>query len=136
MCMKQGELAFNESPKSNEHVDARESVGCYPEGDSGTGLANPKKKSSTSPKPPHSAELLQKRLVPPTTIYLSDRDVARRYSVSRPTIWRWVKDKVGFPSPIKIGKGTTRWHIEDLKVYELVRKNISADMSSDTDVVK
>ena len=55
---------------------------------------------------------------PPAVLFLSDKDVARRYSVSRPTIWRWLKIKLGFPTPIKIAEGTTRWRLKDLEEFE------------------
>lgn len=54
----------------------------------------------------------------PATLFLSDQEVASRYSVSRPTIWRWVRVIVGFPNPVKLAKGTTRWHLKDLEEYE------------------
>lgn len=40
--------------------------------------------------------------------YLSDRDLSRKYGVSRSTIWRWVKEG-RLPEPVKISPGTTRW---------------------------
>ncbi|SLN34764.1 hypothetical protein AQS8620_01164 [Aquimixticola soesokkakensis] len=50
--------------------------------------------------------------------FLSDRAVAARYHVSRPTIWRWVKARAGFPQPLAIGEGTTRWRLGDLIAFE------------------
>jgi len=45
--------------------------------------------------------------------FLRDNDVAERYRISRPTIWRWVK--MGkFPKPVKIAEGATRWRLADL----------------------
>lgn len=52
------------------------------------------------------------------TAYLRDVDVAIRYDVSRPTIWRWVKYGK-FPQPIKLSNGATRWRISDLLDWEL-----------------
>lgn len=83
-----------------------------------------------------SAPIPQENLTPPTTLFLTDRQVAQRNSVSRPTIWRWVKEIKGFPHPIKIAEGTTRWHLEDLKVYELVCKKLPADQPAVTSVSK
>lgn len=50
--------------------------------------------------------------------FLSDKQVAERYSISRPSVWRWVKSVDGFPAPIQLGVGTTRWALEDLEAYE------------------
>ncbi len=49
--------------------------------------------------------------------FLRDTEVAIRYSVSRPTIWRWVKEGK-FPKPIKLGAGSTRWRYSDLEMWE------------------
>jgi prophage regulatory protein len=43
----------------------------------------------------------------PPAKYLGDTSLAARFSVSRSTIWRWVRDDQ-FPKPIKLG-GSTRW---------------------------
>lgn len=51
-------------------------------------------------------------------VYLTVRNVAARYEVCVPTIWRWIKTAPGFPAPRKIGPGTTRWSLEDLLRYE------------------
>jgi prophage regulatory protein len=54
--------------------------------------------------------------------YLSDQAVAKRYGVSRPTVWRWVKSLEGFPQPIRISGGTTRWNLADLQAFDRNRK--------------
>lgn len=55
-------------------------------------------------------------MVLPAKQYLSDRDVACRYSVCRETVWRWTR--VGLlPRPVRIG-GSTRWNLVDLLDYE------------------
>lgn len=54
------------------------------------------------------------------TVYLRDVDVAIRYDVSRPTIWRWVK-RGNFPQPVKLSNGATRWRISDLLDWELTQ---------------
>lgn len=50
--------------------------------------------------------------------YLSDHQVAARYSVTRLTVWRWSGGNGGFPQPIKIGPSCTRWRFEDLLRWE------------------
>ena len=52
------------------------------------------------------------------SLFLTDIAVAKRYSVSRPTIWRWVKSLDGFPGPIQISVGTTRWRLADLEAWD------------------
>lgn len=50
-------------------------------------------------------------------MFLSVREVGRRYSVSVATIWRWTA-KNEFPQPVKIGRGSTRWALESLQAFE------------------
>jgi predicted DNA-binding transcriptional regulator AlpA len=61
--------------------------------------------------------------VPPATdvrtpAYLSVLQVARRFSVSVPTIWRWAKTRPEFPKPVLLSPGTTRWRVSDLIAFE------------------
>ncbi|BCB07215.1 hypothetical protein HHSLTHF2_11050 [Vreelandella venusta] len=49
--------------------------------------------------------------------YLTDRQAATRYSVSRNTVWRWAKDG-SFPKPVQLSPQCTRWRLEDLKAWE------------------
>lgn len=51
-------------------------------------------------------------------MFMSDRQVAERYGVSAPTVWRWVKDQAGFPQPVKLSPGCTRWRLADLEAFE------------------
>lgn len=56
--------------------------------------------------------------------YLSARQLAKRYSVSIATIWRWAKTTDGFPKPIELTPGTTRWAVVDLLVFEQRRRGL------------
>ncbi|MDF2372683.1 MAG: AlpA family phage regulatory protein [Rhizobiaceae bacterium] len=56
--------------------------------------------------------------------YLSVRKVAKRYSVSVATIWRWAKTTDRFPKPIELSPGTTRWAIADLLMFEQRRRGL------------
>ncbi len=48
--------------------------------------------------------------------FLTDKQVADRYSICRETVWRW--SKIGrFPSPVKLGK-SVRWRLSDLEKSE------------------
>lgn len=52
-----------------------------------------------------------------SAIFFRDIEVAIRYNISRPTIWRWVKQGK-FPKPVKLGGGTSRWKLSELEVWE------------------
>jgi len=56
--------------------------------------------------------------------YLSARQLAKRYSVGIATIWRWAKTIDGFPKPIELTPGTTRWAVIDLLVFEQHRRGL------------
>jgi len=59
-------------------------------------------------------------------LFLSVDEVAQRYGASKPTIWRWAKDgQNGFPAPLRLGSGTTRWEMRDLLAFEQQRKAAS-----------
>ena len=49
-------------------------------------------------------------------MYLTDREVARRFGVSRQTIWRWASGG-NFPAPVKL-MGATRWKIAEIEAWE------------------
>ncbi len=49
--------------------------------------------------------------------YLTDRQAAARYSVSRNTVWRWAKDG-SFPKPTQLSPQCTRWRLADLEAWE------------------
>lgn len=56
--------------------------------------------------------------------YLPVKQVANRYSVSVPTIWRWSKEDEAFPRPRVIRKGTSRWRLSELLAFE--NRNLEA----------
>ena len=49
-------------------------------------------------------------------LFLSDKDLAARYSIHRLTPWAWVKAGK-FPKSIKIN-GSTRWKLSDVEAWE------------------
>lgn len=59
---------------------------------------------------------------PSDRIYLTDKEVAKRFSVSKATIWRWAKSNPDFPNPIVFSKGVSRWSLEDLLAFEALKK--------------
>ena len=48
--------------------------------------------------------------------YLSDKSLAKRFSVCRTTIWRWRREGE-FPKPVKLG-GATRWRLAEIEAWE------------------
>lgn len=54
----------------------------------------------------------------PSQNFYSVKEVASRYGVSVPTIWRWAATREGFPSSVKLSKGTTRWRRVDLERFD------------------
>ncbi|MDZ7909402.1 MAG: hypothetical protein U5N10_15145 [Gemmobacter sp.] len=60
------------------------------------------------------------------SLFLSVDEVARRYAASKLAIWRWAKEaRNGFPAPVRLGSGTTRWDLQDLLAFEQQRKALS-----------
>lgn len=53
--------------------------------------------------------------------YLTDRQLAEHYSVSRATIWRWVQQG-RLPPPIQISAGTTRFSSDAIERRDLERE--------------
>lgn len=54
-------------------------------------------------------------------MYLSDKQVADRFSVSRQTIWRW-RRVAEFPSPFSLSPGCTRWKLSDIEAWEAAQE--------------
>lgn len=54
--------------------------------------------------------------------YLSDTQLAERYSVSRSTIWRWT-NRNNFPKPVQLSPGTTRWRKDDIERHEASKRS-------------
>jgi len=56
----------------------------------------------------------------PETLYLSVDQVAKRFFVSKDTIWRWTRNG-DFPKPVRLGGSTTRWRLADIEDWEVRR---------------
>lgn len=52
--------------------------------------------------------------------YLSDIDLANRYSVTRQTVWRWHRERSEFPRAISLSPGCTRWKLSQIEAWEAV----------------
>lgn len=55
--------------------------------------------------------------------YISDKQLAERFNVSRVTIWRWAS-QFDFPKPVKLSGNCTRWNLADVEAWE--QKKINA----------
>lgn len=55
--------------------------------------------------------------IKPDQLYLTVDQVAKRYGVSKDTIWRWSRTG-DFPKPRKIGPNVTRWRFSDIEDHE------------------
>ncbi|EYD75855.1 phage transcriptional regulator, AlpA [Rubellimicrobium mesophilum DSM 19309] len=58
-------------------------------------------------------------------MYLSDKQVAQRFAVTRPTIWRWAR-AADFPKPVSLSPGCTRWRLADVEAWEAARAQVTA----------
>lgn len=59
-------------------------------------------------------------------MFLTDKSVAARYCVSRPTIWGWVREDPTFPKPIKFSPGCTRWKLSEIEAWEAAKAGEAA----------
>ncbi len=50
--------------------------------------------------------------------FLSDKQVAGRYGVTRTSVWRWLKTLEDFPAPVKLSEGCARWTLMSLINWE------------------
>lgn len=55
------------------------------------------------------------------TVYVSDTQLAERYSVSRSTIWRWTGRGI-LPAPVRLSSCCTRWQIADIEARDAARQ--------------
>lgn len=59
-------------------------------------------------------------------VFLSAQQLANRYHVHPATIWRWPQMR-GFPRPIKLSPGCTRWRLIDVVGWENTAGGASDD---------
>ena len=50
--------------------------------------------------------------------FLTDLQVSARYGVNRATPWRWAKTIPGFPQPVSLTPGCTRWKLSEIEAWE------------------
>lgn len=54
-------------------------------------------------------------------MYITDKQAADRYGVTRTTIWRWRKTDPTFPSPVSLSPGCVRFRLVDLEKWEAAK---------------
>ncbi len=59
---------------------------------------------------------IRKNWVP--NMYLTDKQVANRFNVTRHTIWRWHREMPAFPRAIILSPGCTRWKLSEIEGWE------------------
>ena len=66
---------------------------------------------------PASARAPRPNDTPHGGMYLSERQLAERYSVHRSTLRRWRRDRE-FPRPVRFSGNCTRWRLADVLDWE------------------
>ena len=56
----------------------------------------------------------------PTSLYLTDIQIAERFGISRNSVWRLARTGE-LPSPINLFRATTRWRLSDIESFEAAR---------------
>jgi len=67
---------------------------------------------------------LPARPVQPGAVYVSDAQLAARYSTSRSTIWRWTKSG-RLPQPLQLSPGCTRWALAEVERLDAERRAVA-----------
>ena len=58
-------------------------------------------------------------------MYLTDKQLAERYNVSRQWVWMQAKRDATFPQPIKLTQGCTRFSLIEIEKFENQCKEMS-----------
>lgn len=53
-------------------------------------------------------------------MYMSDKELAARFGVTRCAIWKWVRED-HFPAPVKLATRCTRWRLDQVEAWEAAR---------------
>ena len=54
-----------------------------------------------------------------TSIRIRDKEAARLLGIGVSTLWRWVKERPGFPQPRREGRRCTYWLRSEVEAYAL-----------------
>jgi predicted DNA-binding transcriptional regulator AlpA len=55
--------------------------------------------------------------------YMRAREASDYFKISKSTLWNWVKNRMGFPPPLKAGEGVTLFDIPAIETY--LRRQLS-----------
>lgn len=50
-------------------------------------------------------------------VWISPKRAAEMFDISQATLWRWVKYQPGFPRPVKLSPGCTRFNLQQLSEF-------------------
>lgn len=59
--------------------------------------------------------------------FISEQEVGKRYGVTPHTVRRWSRFNPGFPQPVSLSPGCTRWRVTDLEAFEAALATAQAD---------
>ena len=59
-------------------------------------------------------------------MFLSDKQIAERFGISRVTVWRWRKADPTFPQPITLSTGCVRFRLADVEKWEAAKAGAAA----------
>lgn len=59
-------------------------------------------------------------------MFLSDKQIAERFGISRVTVWRWRKADPTFPQPITLSPGCVRFRLADVEKWEAAKAGAAA----------
>lgn len=48
--------------------------------------------------------------------------VAERYGTTKHSVYRWMRDDLAFPVPLRLPSGLLRWSAADLDAWDVLRK--------------
>lgn len=58
--------------------------------------------------------------------FLTDTDLAARYNIARPTVWRWHRERPDFPRVVRLTPGCARWKLSEIEAWEKARAEVAA----------
>ncbi len=76
-----------------------------------------RQQSRLEQRQPYVSLSVPRALQSPSQMYLRVQQLAARWNVSVPTVWRWTADGK-IPLPVRLSPGTTRWRLDEIEAYE------------------
>lgn len=66
----------------------------------------------------------------PRAVLQTVAQVAIRLNVSRATVWRYAATLPGFPKPLKLSPGCSRWRADEVDAWEAARADARANATA------